>query len=671
MTDAKNEDGMTPENTEPEPKAEEEHGGPERPTESPQGSEVKDETLTRKSEPSWLKHILSVWGPRIGVVLLVVLAFTAGWQVASPAASEADATGHEAHSGSESKATIWTCSMHPQIKMPGPGKCPICGMDLIPVTNASEDSNQSDTTITLSARAKKLAEVRTTPVRRADTAVEVRLLGRLEYDETRQRTVTPWTAGRIDRLFVSNVGATIGAGQVIAHLYSPEVYAAHQDLIQAKRQVSTLSAGIPAAQSAAKAAMEAARNRLMLLGVTDEDLDKMARADSPWRTVKIRSSYGGTVLELLVHQGAYVNAGTPLFRVADLSRLWVQLDAYETDLTRIKLKQQVALRIDTFPGELFEGKVSFVDPVIDPRMRTARVRVEVSNKDGRLRPGMFAEAVLDATETKVGKLPLVIPASAPLFTGMRSVVYVEVPNKERPTYEAREIRVGPRAGDLYPVVSGLEEGERVVIQGAFRLDSDLQIRGGRSMMTMDDDLTRAAMEPIEVPEAFLHGMAPMLDSYLALQLALSKDDLEAARKAFGEVAQNASSFQPRGPELARDAWKKLGPALAQQALAGKKAADIEAARHIFESVSRWVIQAVQRFGNPASETVRLSFCPMAAGSKGAYWLQRADSIENPYFGASMFTCGEIRESVKHGERVSPHALHGKKPEAKAPAGHTH
>ncbi len=623
--------------------------------------------VAKNAPPARLRLALKKWGVRIGVVVLIALAFSIGTKIGGP---ESPAGNAKDESAADDKATTWTCSMHPQIKLPEPGQCPICGMDLIPLGNESADES-SDTTITLSPRAQKLAEVRTAVVRRAETAVEVKLLGRLEFDETRERTVTPWTAGRIERLFVSNKGARVGSRQVIAHLYSPEMYAAHQDLIQAKRQSAALGNGIPVARSAAKSALEAAKNRLILLGVTKKDLAKMEQARSPWRTVKIRSSYSGTVLELMVHQGAYVNAGTPLFRIANLSRLWVQLDAYESDLALIKLKQEVSLAVEAFPGEIFKGKVSFIDPVVDPRMRTARVRVQVSNKDGRLRPGMFAEAVLDAAGAKRGALPVVIPATAPLFTGTRSVVYVEVPGKERPTYEAREVRLGPRAGDLYPVVSGLAEDDRVVVQGAFRLDSDLQVRGGRSMMTMADDVARAATEPIEVPAAFLRGLAPVLKSYLALHVALSKDQLEPARKAFGEVATSASSFQPRSPKAGRTLWKTLGSALEQQALAGKKAENLEAARRLFESISRRMIEVVQRFGNPLPETVRLSFCPMASGSKGAFWLQQAESIENPYFGATMFACGDVRESVGPGKRITPHATHRKKPKGAAPAGHQH
>jgi len=606
-----------------------------------------------------------VW-PRVAVLIAVILAFLAGLRLGAPAQTHPTQQGHEGQHAT--KDTVWTCSMHPQFKLPEPGQCPICAMDLIPLVASDEDAEKV-TQVSLSERAKILAQVRTTPVRRAETGVEVRLLGRLESDETRERTVTPWTAGRIDRLLVNNVGAGVGPGQVIAHLFSPEVYSAHQDLIQAKRQRASLREGLAGAQTAASAALEAARTRLVLLGVSSEDIDQMERADAPWRYVKIRSDFGGTVLELHVAQGAYVAAGSPLFRLADLSRLWVQLDAYENDLSSIAPKQDVTLRVDAFPGEIFQGKIAFIDRVVDPRMRTARVRVEVANKDGRLRPGMFAQAVIDAPAAKSSASPLVIPDTAPLFTGMRSVVYVEVPG-ERPTYEAREVRLGPRAGNLYPVVSGLEEGDQVVVQGAFRLDSDLQIRGGRSMMTLDDDRKRAAERAIEVPEAFLQGMAPTVEAYLALHVALSRDDLDKAREAYRALGEKASSFRPRGPEEGMRVWTELGAGVTQDALQGAKAEDLDTARRLFESVSDRLIQAMWRFGNPLKDPIRFAFCPMAAGSKGAFWLQKASEIENPYFGASMFACGEVRVSLGPGQRIVPDAA-GKTPKPSKPTEHNH
>jgi Cu(I)/Ag(I) efflux system membrane fusion protein len=164
----------------------------------------------------------------------------------------------------------------------------------------------------------------------------------------------------------------------------------------------------------------------------------------------------------------------------------------------LKLDQEVRLRVEALPGEVFKGRVTFVDPVLDQMTRTARVRIEVNNKDQRLRPGMFVEASVESGKAGEGtEAPLVIPATAPLFTGRRSVVYVELADTDRPTYEARVVTLGSRMGDLYPVLAGLEEAERVVIHGAFAIDADLQIRGGDSMMNLANDEASAAENSAE------------------------------------------------------------------------------------------------------------------------------------------------------------------------------
>jgi Cu(I)/Ag(I) efflux system membrane fusion protein len=287
---------------------------------------------------------------------------------------------------------------------------------------------------------------------------------------------------------VSTTGERVKRGQVIATLYSPEVYNAHQDLIQARQQLERLQEGAtPSARRAAEAALDAARDRLRLVGVPEVEVGVMERGGKPSERVRIRTPFGGTVIERLATQGSYVETGSGLYRVADLSTLWVQLDAYESDLPVLKPGQEVRLEVEALPGESFQGRVTFVDPIVDPQTRTARVRVEVKNRDGRLRPGMFVEANVqsDARGERGEEAPVVVPATAPLFTGRRSVIYVEVPGTDMPTYEARVVTVGPRMGELYPVLSGLQEGERVVIHGAFAIDADLQIRGGPSMMNQE------------------------------------------------------------------------------------------------------------------------------------------------------------------------------------------
>jgi Cu(I)/Ag(I) efflux system membrane fusion protein len=424
--------------------------------------------------------------PWIALPIVAAVAFVLGGRLIG--SSEAPETDREAHVH-EAEDTTWTCAMHPQIRQTEPGQCPICGMDLIPV----ERSTGMDDTgrISLTERAKTLARIRTAEtVRLGSGRVELRLLGRVDYDERSLRTVTAWIGGRIDRLHVSTTGERVKRGQVIATLYSPEMYTAHQDLIQARQQFERLQkTATPSASLAAEAALDASRDRLRLLGVPDEELQAMERADKPSERARIRTPFRGTVIERLATQGNYVETGSGLYRVADLSTLWVQLDAYESDLPLLKAGQQVSIRVEALPGETSKGRVTFVDPVVDPNTRTARVRIEVKNRDGRLRPGMFVEASVqsDAAREAVEEASLVIPATAPLFTGRRSVVYVEVSGTEQPTYEAKVVTLGPRMGDLYPVLAGLSEGERVVIHGAFAIDADLQIQGGDSMMSVPDD----------------------------------------------------------------------------------------------------------------------------------------------------------------------------------------
>ena len=432
------------------------------------------------------KRRLAKAAPWIMLPIVAILAFGLGGRMLG--VSEAPAAGGDAHVHDQME-TIWTCAMHPQIREAEAGRCPICGMDLIPVER-STDADEGRR-VSLSERAKILARVRTTQAERLGSGrVERRLLGRVDYDERSLRTVTAWVGGRIERLHVSTTGERVKRGQVIATLYSPEVYTAHQDLIQARQQFERLQqTATPNAGRAAEAALGASRDRLRLLGVPDGELRAMERADKPSERARIRTPFGGTVIERLATQGNYVETGTGLYRVADLSTLWVQLDAYESDLPVLKAGQEVSIRVEALPGEIFKGRVTFVDPVLDPNTRIARVRIEVKNQDRRLRPGMFVEASVrsDAAGAAAKQAPIVIPATAPLFTGRRSVVYVELEETEEPTYEARVVTLGPRMGELYPVLAGLSEGERVVIHGAFAIDADLQIQGGDSMMNSPDE----------------------------------------------------------------------------------------------------------------------------------------------------------------------------------------
>ena len=549
----------------------------------------------------------------------------------------------------EGAASVWTCAMHPSVRLDAPGACPLCGMDLVEASGQAEATGQ----VVLSKRARTLAKLQTTAVRRQAAAADLRLLGRIEPAETTRRNVTTWVGGRIDRLRVNTTGEELRRGEAVATLYSPEVYAAHQDLLSAQAQVERFASAAEGARGAALQALEAARERLRLLGVPEGELETLAKADQPTRALTIRSPFAGTVIERVATEGAYVETGATLYRVADLSTLWVQLDAYERDLEQLAVGQTVSLAVEALPEARFEGRISFIEPTVDPRLRTAGVRVEVANPDGRLRPGMFAQAEVQALSD--ASTPLVVPASAPLFTGRRSVVYVEEQTDNGPAYAPRTVRLGTRLGDVYPVVSGLSEGERVVSRGAFALDADLQIRGGPSMMSVAEQGVGAAEPaPVSLRPADRALLAPVVAAYLEIQVALAEDDLARSAEAAGVLSAAVSAVDL--PAAVRADWSPVAAGLKAHAAALAGAADLPGARGAFEPLSAQLEGLLARFGNPLDVPVRVAFCPMAMDNEGARWVQQGEVVDNAYYGAMMRRWGEISAVIDPGTLLDPSAL---------------
>lgn len=408
--------------------------------------------------------------------------------------------------------TVWTCSMHPQIALPEPGDCPICGMDLIlrvergpaagdPHIDAGMDHGNAPptdapgwacamncvpplpepgdcpvcgmtmvpvggavgaggTALELSRDAIERASIRTSPVRRRFVERELRVPGEVAVDEGRLNQVSAWVGGRVTAVHGARVGETVRAGAPLYELYGPELLAAQRELLQPQ-------------------AVAGARERLRRWGVGEAQLERVFAAGAPLETLTIDAPVGGRVLKRLVEPGRTVAAGAPLFELADLDRVWVQLEIDEGDLALVAPGTAVRLRPEGLPGQELEASVAFVDPVVDPQGRTARARVELANPQGRLRPGQFVEGRLALPIKVDGAAPLAVPASAVLRGGERDLVYVETaPGR----FEPREVRLGLQGGEWRIVLHGLEAGERVVTLGAFRIDSALQIRGAASLM---------------------------------------------------------------------------------------------------------------------------------------------------------------------------------------------
>lgn len=585
-------------------------------------------------------------------VLLLVVAFLAGrWSSDDHAHAENNGEGDVAVI--EEREEIWTCSMHPQVRQPEPGDCPICAMALIPVSNDDDPADEDDLPrLSVSPRSAALMNIQTVPARELDVDREVRFVGRIDFDETRLRTIAAWVPGRVDKLYVDHTGATVNQGDPLVLLYSPRLISAQEEFLQSLR-VRDSQAGSSTQQAARLVA--GARDRLKLLGLSDRQIDELESTREIRDHLTIPAPVGGIVTERMVTEGTYVDTGSPLYSVADLSEVWVQFEAYESDLIWLRQGQSAIFTNQAYPGESFEGVVAFIDPVIDPRKRTARVRVHAANPDGRLKPGMFVRGVVMASPELLyldGKPPLAIPVSAPLITGRRAVVYVKIPDTERPTFEARDVVLGPRAGDFYSVREGLEKGDLVVTHGNFKIDSELQIRGRPSMMSPpDDEAPGDAVDfrdppqrhdfAADVPESFGQELQPLVEGYLVMTKALADDDFDTSRKGLKQVHDTLLEIgQHRLDGDAHMQWMEHYDRLHKLTHQAADAKDIDDLRKLLQGMTREVETMALNFGAGQLQVLYRMYCPMVFDDEGATWLQAHDAVENAYFGAMMFRCGE-------------------------------
>jgi Cu(I)/Ag(I) efflux system membrane fusion protein len=614
-----------------------------------------------------------------GSILLLVLAFLIG-RITAPNAGET-ISGHDHLSSQEAASKeleIWTCSMHPQIQLPEPGACPICGMDLIPLVKGG-GGDDGPRTLSMSESSRALADIQTTVLARTYPVEKIHLVGKLEYDETKVKSLTARFPARIDELFVNFTGVGVAEGDDLAKVYSPE-------LLTAQRELLTAHASNPESSIA-----RVAREKLRLWDLLPDQIDEILERGGASDQFVLRAPVGGVVVSKNVKEGDYMKTGDPLFTIVDLSRLWLYLDAYESDLPWLHYAQDVEFTVEAFPGEIFHGQIAFIEPEVNRKTRTVSVRVNVSNTNKRLKPGMFARGVIEARMAEGGKVfapelagkwispmhpeiikdapgqcdvcgmdlvpaeelgyveqvedraPLIVPASAVLRTGKRAVVYIEIPDTERPTYEGREIVLGPRAGDYFLVSAGLAEGDRVVTQGAFKIDSSLQIQAKPSMMNPEGggpvpghnhgghDAT-APMQVSAGPEVKISGELgqQILAPYLKLQSALAADDLQAAKdqaKAIMEITGHQSPVA----------------AVLHQMV---DAQDLDGVRRPhFETLSNALIQAVKETPAAFSTPLYQINCFMAYPDRGADWLQATETPQNPYLGTYMLNCGVIKETI--------------------------
>ncbi|MFG0334417.1 MAG: efflux RND transporter periplasmic adaptor subunit [Maioricimonas sp. JB049] len=651
----------------------------------------------------------------MGLILIaaVGLAQRLGWISAGGMTTAAATTGDA--------ETIHTCPMHPQIRQPEPGRCPICGMELVPAASGAADLDEF--AVHVEPAQRRLANIQTAQVERAPLQATIQSVGAIAIDESRMATISSYIKGRIERLFADYTGVDVARGDHLAILYSPELYSAQVEYLEARRTVRQMSQStLEVVRETQQKLAESSRQRLIELGMTEEQIAELEGSESARSRLTIYAPMGGTVIEKMAVEGKYVTAGEPIYRIADLSTVWLMLELYPEDASRIRFGQRVEAEIQSLPGEIFTGRVAFIAPTVNVSRRTVGVRVEFLNFDRRLRPGDYATATIylpvgqqgevydselagrwispmhpQIIRDEPGECPicgmdlvpttrygyseepvaqpasLYVPRSAVLMAGSSSVVYVET---EPGRFEIRPVALGPILGDKVIILGGLKEGESVATAGNFLIDSQMQLAGKPSLI----DPTRAiaaASKPRNTPMQFEHvhvqpiastageQIEELYDAYFQIQQTLAADKRpgeEAALKLYSLADSLASGNDV--PEPAR-------ALLAEIARHSEHLhhLEIEKARHeAFRPVSHAVVELATKLrGADAEQPFTHMFCPMVKGGAGD-WLQpggdlKTADLRNPYWGARMLTCGELA----HVFPVTGHAGTGGGVEHHAPA----
>lgn len=573
--------------------------------------------------------------------LLFVFGITIGWLV-SPSAPETVDAEHN-HNVESLADQLWTCSMHPQIKLNEPGDCPICGMDLIPVSTAKTSESTNPMVHEMTAEAIALANVQTSIVGGMNNSGELLLTGKIQADERQNASVTAKFPGRIEKLFVSFTGEKVKIGQRLASVYSPELVTAQKELLEAAKTRQVFPE-----------LYQAAREKLRLWKLSETQISTIENSGAPKTEFDVLAEHSGVVTQRNIAVGDYINTGTVLFNIVDLDKIWVMLDAYESDLPMVAVGNPISFTASGIPGQTYQAKVTYIDPILNPNTRAASLRAEMNNPGGKLLPEMFVSAKVK-TNTKSQNAGIAIPRTALLWSGKRSIVYVKVPNSEYPAFEMREITIGSKMGDMYAVEAGLEIGEEIVTNGVFAIDAASQLAGGYSMMN------RPETKNLEVSTAFQSQLTQLTEEYFKVKNSLVNDDAAATQKAGASLKSSLSKVDMnlvKGP--AHDRWMSVRNEIEKAAEMITKESDIAKQRINFAPLSQAFLDLTETFGL-TKDKVYKQFCPMAFNNKGAYWLSESEQIRNPYYGKAMLTCGEVEATYLKGQPVFDFA--GTKPVA--------
>ena len=552
----------------------------------------------------------------IYLIIAVLIGLFAGWLLfgtTSNSSSENKTSKEEKHSLEEHRSEIWTCSMHPQVRQQEPGDCPICGMDLIPAESSATGLAPNEFKMTENAMA--LANIQTTVIGEMSSSnSSIELSGKIKANDDKAATQPAHFNGRVDQLYVTSVGETVRKGQAVAKIYSPELVAAQQELITAYR-----------IKDAQPQLYNAVKNKFMNWMIPESQLTEVLKTGIPKPSFTIYAQVSGVVTELMVNKGSHVMDGQPIFKVANLSTVWAEFDAYETTIQDIKEGQDISVVVKAFPNKTFNAKVSFIDPILNTSTRTIRVRATLNNKEDLLKPGMFVTGTIKLDTDN--NTQITVPKSAVLWTGEQSLVYIKT-TATSPTFIMRNVTLGRTVNDNYEIQSGLKIGDEVVTNGTFTVDAAAQLQGKQSMMnptTGSDTMNKQLIDSSYLNDVMI--------KYIVLKDALVNSDTKAAHQASNILLKSIRNTE----ELKDVSALKALETTTQNFI---KAETLAQQRSAFVGLSKNLIKISKGFSSQ-NTTYYIQECPMANNNNGAQWLALEMGIKNPYFGEAMLDCGSV------------------------------
>jgi len=550
-----------------------------------------------------------------------------------------------AHDGAEEHAeheqTQWyTCGMHPWVIMPKPGLCPICHMDLTPIDPEKFTGEIAIDPVVVQNIGVRVADIETGPL-----TMSIRTVGSVTYDERLVRDINVKVGGWIEKVHVGYEGAKVRAGDPLFELYSPELYGAQEEYLLALRSRS-ISDG-------AQRLLDAARTKLLFYDVTEEQIAALEKSGKPAKTMTISSPHDGIVIAKHANEGMRTDPGMQVYRIADLSRVWVMATLYEHQLPYVQTGQTASMTLPYIPGQRFEGQVIYIYPYLDAGTRQVNVRLEFDNSAGTLKPGMFASVMLEST---LRQNAVLAPSEALIRTGERTMAFVSLGEGR---FEPRNVMIGLETdGNRVQILDGLKPGERVVVSGQFLIDSEARLRESLARMVKGDLASEqratyamaGSSELKSLPPKVAELIGRTLNDYLAIAESLTRDSTDGIADHAGSLATALDGLVR--VNIAGDAhfWHRHDEAVTAGGKAMELAAsgDLATAREKFGDISISLRKLLMATGIPQDygREIHTLRCPMyRAGQGGAYWLQPAGPVRNPYMGSVMIECFNSRETL--------------------------